>query len=61
MSDDERRRLEAIPGVVPSLLALPVGCKFNDRCRHAFDRCLAEEPPLTTPKDGHSVRCWLFH
>ncbi|SMC22826.1 peptide/nickel transport system ATP-binding protein [Desulfacinum hydrothermale DSM 13146] len=61
MSDDQRRRLEAIPGVVPSLLALPVGCKFNDRCRHAFDRCRAEEPPLTAPKDGHSVRCWLFH
>ncbi|SHE45672.1 peptide/nickel transport system ATP-binding protein [Desulfacinum infernum DSM 9756] len=61
MSEDDKTRLEVIPGVVPSLLALPVGCKFNDRCRHAFDRCLAEEPPLTTPKEGHSVRCWLFH
>mgnify|MGYP005846162565 CR=1 FL=1 len=60
VSDDERVRLEAIPGVVPSLLALPSGCKFNARCRHAFDRCTAEEPPLITPRDGHPVRCWLY-
>jgi peptide/nickel transport system ATP-binding protein len=55
----ERERLEAIPGVVPSLLALPEGCKFNDRCRHAFDRCFAEEPPLLEPRPGHTARCWL--
>ena len=52
-------RLEAIPGVVPSLLALPQGCKFRDRCRHAFDRCALEEPPLLSPPGGHPVRCWL--
>ncbi len=61
MSDDGKHRLEVIPGVVPSLLALPPGCKFNDRCRHAFDRCFEEEPPITEPEKGHSVRCWLFH
>ena len=55
----ERERLEAIPGVVPSLLDLPPGCKFNDRCRHAFDRCFAQEPTLFEPRAGHAVRCWL--
>ncbi len=55
-----RARLEAIPGVVPSLLGLPIGCKFNDRCRHAFDRCFEEEPWLILPKEGHPVRCWLY-
>ncbi len=59
-AETDRSRLEAIPGVVPSLLNLPKGCKFNDRCRHAFDRCFEEEPWLLTPKTGHSVRCWLF-
>jgi len=55
------RRLETIPGVVPSLLALPPGCKFNTRCPHAFDKCLADpEPPLLIPEDGHPVRCWLY-
>ncbi|MEN6441777.1 MAG: ABC transporter ATP-binding protein [Syntrophobacter sp.] len=57
---DGKKRLEAIAGVVPSLLALPPGCKFNTRCQYAFDRCFREEPPLTAPADGHPVRCWLY-
>lgn len=55
-----KRRLEAIAGVVPSLLALPVGCKFNTRCPYSFDRCFREEPGLLTPAGGHPVRCWLY-
>ncbi len=55
-----KKRLEAIPGVVPSLLALPLGCKFNTRCPHSFDRCFREEPPLAAPEGGHPVRCWLY-
>jgi len=53
------RRLEAIAGVVPSLLALPRGCKFNDRCRHAFDPCRESEPDLMGDPE-HRVRCWLY-
>jgi len=56
---EEKRRLEAIPGVVPSLLALPVGCKFNDRCGFVMPRCHEEEPPLMALQPEHSVRCWL--
>jgi oligopeptide/dipeptide ABC transporter ATP-binding protein len=55
-----RERLEAIAGMVPSLLDLPIGCKFNTRCPHAFDRCFQEEPPLLCPPGGHPVRCWLY-
>ena len=55
----DRTRLEAIPGVVPNLLSLPRGCKFNDRCARAFDRCFEAEPGLIQI-DGHSVRCWLY-
>ncbi len=55
-----KKRLEAIPGVVPSLLALPLGCKFNTRCPYSFDRCFREEPPLAAPEGGHPVRCWLY-
>ena len=39
-----RDRLKPIGGVVPSLLALPPGCKFNTRCPWSFDRCFREEP-----------------
>lgn len=60
-SREGRKRLDAIPGVVPSLLDLPCGCKFNTRCSHAFDRCFQEpEPSLLCPKPGHTVRCWLY-
>ncbi|MGO8942952.1 MAG: oligopeptide/dipeptide ABC transporter ATP-binding protein [Syntrophobacteraceae bacterium] len=50
-----------MPGVVPSLLALPPGCKFNTRCQWSFDRCFREEPELLAPAGGgHMVRCWLY-
>jgi peptide/nickel transport system ATP-binding protein len=39
------RRLAAIPGAPPSLLAPPEGCAFAPRCAHRFDRC-AERPAL---------------
>ena len=57
----KRQRLEAIQGVVPSLFALPSGCKFNTRCPRAFARCFQEpEPDLLLPAGGHPVRCWLY-
>ena len=58
--DTKRERLEAIPGLVPSLLDLPAGCKFLERCKYAFDPCAAEEPPLRENDSGHFVRCWLY-
>ncbi len=50
--------LPSIPGSVPDLANMPVGCKFAPRCPHAFARC-EQEPPLM-PLDGkRSCRCWL--
>ena len=53
-----KARLEAIPGLVPSLLELPPGCKFSNRCKYVFEKCV-EEPQLTEAAPGHMVRCWL--
>ena len=50
--------LRAIPGQVPSPLAWPAGCRFRDRCPHAFSRC-AEHPPLLSCGAQHTARCWL--
>ncbi|MEW5772498.1 MAG: ABC transporter ATP-binding protein [Thermodesulfobacteriota bacterium] len=52
-------RLAPIPGIVPSLTALPPGCSFHPRCPQAFGRCRAERPPLLA-RDGRQVRCWLY-
>lgn len=51
-------RLTSIPGTPPSLVNLPLGCKFRARCAHAFDRC-GEEPDLIDRGVGHLDRCWL--
>ena len=50
--------LAEIPGVVPSLDALPSGCRFSDRCRFATDRCRKEDPPLEEAEPGHLSACW---
>jgi peptide/nickel transport system ATP-binding protein len=52
-------RLEAIPGDVPDLRALPSGCRFHPRCRYAFDRCTAEHPVLIEAEQGRRVACFL--
>jgi peptide/nickel transport system ATP-binding protein/oligopeptide transport system ATP-binding protein len=56
----KRERLQAIPGLVPELLELPGGCKFQDRCSRVFKRCRDEAPPLLNLGDNHQVRCWLY-
>ena len=45
---DERPRLQEIPGMVPALHELPRGCKFQDRCPGADERCAESEPQLVS-------------
>ena len=56
--NDDRTKLDPIPGVVPHPLDLPKGCKFAPRCKYAFDRCREEEPGFTDLGNGHQSRCW---
>jgi oligopeptide/dipeptide ABC transporter ATP-binding protein len=55
-----RRQLQEIPGVVPSLLEIPDGCRFHPRCSRVMDICRKEEPPLVQPENGRLVQCWLW-
>ena len=55
-----RRQLQEIPGVVPSLLEIPEGCRFHPRCSRVMDICRKEEPPLIQPENGRLVQCWLW-
>jgi peptide/nickel transport system ATP-binding protein/oligopeptide transport system ATP-binding protein len=54
-----RRQLQEIPGMVPSLLEMPEGCRFHPRCSRAMNICSKEEPPLVQ-KEGRRVLCWLW-
>ncbi len=52
-------RLPTIPGTVPSLAQMPMGCPFHPRCKSALARCAAEMPP-TLADGAHSAACWLL-
>ena len=49
--------LKPIPGVVPSLVNLPPGCAFQERCFRRYDACRAQ-PPWRDIAPGHHARCW---
>ena len=58
LDQPESREMHAIPGNPPNLLALPQGCKFRDRCPHAYEDC-KQEPPMQLTEDRHAYRCFL--
>ncbi len=56
--------LDTIPGLVPSLIDLPPGCRFAARCvprlQHGLEICTRQKPDLLETAPGHEVRCWLY-
>ncbi|HEX6075722.1 MAG TPA: ABC transporter ATP-binding protein [Micromonosporaceae bacterium] len=59
--DQKGHQLISIPGLPPSLLALPSGCPFHPRCRHAQPLCVEEVPAdhllLSARSEGHTSAC----
>jgi len=55
---ESSRRLEEIPGVVPSLRRKIAGCTFAPRCKYAVDHCRRVMPPLEEKLPGHWAACW---
>ncbi len=57
----KKKRLETIPGIVPNLLHLPQGCRFQERCTYVTDACREAEPALRVIEDHphlpHAIRC----
>ncbi|MBI4237368.1 MAG: ABC transporter ATP-binding protein [Deltaproteobacteria bacterium] len=51
-------RLTTIPGRVPDLAQLPIGCAFQDRCPRVQSQCREVAPPLEMCGDRHAVRCF---
>jgi oligopeptide/dipeptide ABC transporter ATP-binding protein len=56
--DLKSTRLQSIDGQPPSLIDLPVGCRFAARCAYAIERCLAEYPPWFEITEAHAAACW---
>jgi oligopeptide/dipeptide ABC transporter ATP-binding protein len=57
----KKKRLDAIPGVVPNPLHLPSGCRFRDRCPRAAELCAQSEPALEVKESGHTAACHFPH
>jgi oligopeptide/dipeptide ABC transporter ATP-binding protein len=53
-----KKEPDFITGRPPSLIDLPAGCRFADRCPARFEKC-SQDPP-TIEKDGRHVKCWLY-
>src|SRR5207249_11043491 len=48
-----------IPGLLPSLIKPPVGCRFHPRCKYAWPLCVDQEPGLDPVGEGHFAACHL--
>ncbi|WP_375460552.1 ABC transporter ATP-binding protein [uncultured Enterovirga sp.] len=57
---DRSEHFVGIPGLVPSPLSAPPGCRFAPRCRNVRPSC-PERPPHYLPAGpGHEVDCILY-
>ncbi|MEA2045542.1 MAG: ABC transporter ATP-binding protein [Euryarchaeota archaeon] len=54
------RGLKPIPGMGPSLIDLPSGCKFHPRCDRAMELCKREDPPMIQKENRRQVRCFQY-
>lgn len=58
LEGERAERLRSIDGQPPILPARPTACTFAPRCRHAFEKCLQQNPIRRLAREGHEVACW---
>jgi len=54
------KKLQPIPGNVPSIFEKISGCKFYMRCKDRMQRCGQNVPELSEIKPQHLVRCFKY-
>jgi peptide/nickel transport system ATP-binding protein len=54
------KKMEAIPGTVPSNPGAVQGCPFAPRCTFAFELCTMNTPALSTVSETHLASCFLI-
>ena len=57
--DDDVRRLNTIPGLMPDLIDVPTGCAFHPRCTEAFAPCDRVQPALLEMAESRHAACHL--
>ena len=57
LNTEPKSILSTIDGMVPGLLDLPEGCRFENRCTFSHEQCISKAPDLQAVKDQHQVSC----
>jgi peptide/nickel transport system ATP-binding protein len=55
------RKMQAIPGTVPSNPGVVDGCPFAARCGFVLEKCRFESPVLLNVSGGHLASCFLIN
>ncbi|MCD8510560.1 MAG: ABC transporter ATP-binding protein [Bacillus sp. (in: Bacteria)] len=58
--EEEKDRLDQIPGTVPPAHQYPEGCRFAPRCSKVMSHCREIAPELMEVEKNHKVRCHLY-
>ena len=59
-ADARGHPLLQIPGIVPSLVDPPTGCRFHPRCSYAMPTCSTRRPELLEHRPAHWASCLLY-
>lgn len=57
LSTPPKSALPTIKGMVPSLLDMPPGCKFQNRCTYSIGQCKSQRPAIEFIHKDQTVRC----
>lgn len=60
LETEPKSKLSVIEGMVPGLLDLPAGCRFENRCPYREESCTSAPPPIETVNDRHQVSCYRW-
>ncbi|MEE8298619.1 MAG: ABC transporter ATP-binding protein [Thermodesulfobacteriota bacterium] len=55
---EKKRKLNAIPGFIPSPKDFSDACRFQDRCPFVIKECREDEPPLRQITNYHNAACF---
>ena len=58
---DNQKKIQPIPGNIPSMNDLPSGCYFHPRCSFAKENCKIKKPVLEKILDNRKSRCFEYH
>lgn len=60
LDDKPKSKLSIIEGMVPGLMDLPAGCRFENRCAWRHENCTLAPPPLELIESDHHVSCYRW-